>query len=164
MEHVSVLEAGAGLDKLAIEPPGAGHGLNLALVYEDAESRRWAREVYERVARVAGLGSLRATWWRIGDLTAPGVLAGAVSTAMHADVIVVATRATEGLPMAFYVWVDAWLPHRPKVAGALVALLGKPGEAASQSGRLREYIGAVARQGRLDFVIEERGIKNGLVV
>lgn len=92
----------------------------------------------------------------MGDLSAPGVLAGAVSTALRADVVVVATHAAEGLPMAFYVWVDAWLPHRPQNAGALVALLGKRRNSAPSSGRVRDYLNAVAREGRLDFVIQEQ--------
>ena len=56
----------------------------------------------------------------------PAVLAGAVSKAMRADVIMVAIRATEGFPLPFYVWVGSWLPHRLRGKGELVALVAPP--------------------------------------
>src|SRR6266571_3642093 len=114
----SVPEQITGLDKLGIAGLGAGNGLNVVLVYEEAETRQWAREVYERVSKFAGAGKVRATWWKIGELNQPGVLAGAVSMAMRAKLIVVATRGAEGLPLPFYVWVNGWLPHRFSAAGA----------------------------------------------
>jgi hypothetical protein len=58
------------------------------------------------------------------------VLAGAVSKAMRADVIMVAIRATEGFPLPFYVWVGSWLPHRLRGKGELVALVAPPKHAA----------------------------------
>src|SRR5205823_14046115 len=103
----------------------------------------------------AGAGKGRATWWKIGELNQPGVLAGAVSMAMRAKLIVVATRGAEGLPLPFYVWVNGWLPHRFSAAGALVALLGTPEEPGCQPGRVKDYLRAAARLGRLDFLMQE---------
>src|SRR5262249_34416018 len=117
-------ERGARWEEWAIPANGSGYSLNIVFLYQDGPTRKWAKEVYERVTHVAGPETARATWWRISDLSEPGVLAGAVSTTMRADVIVVAVRTGEGLPLPFYVWVNAWLPHRAAQTGALVALLG----------------------------------------
>ena len=107
---------------------------------------------------MTGTEGVRATWWRIGDLSQPGVLAGAVSTALRADMIVVAIRAAEGLPLPFYVWVEQWLPHRLVPAGALAALLPASSAANSRPGRVADYLRAAARQGRLDFLIKEHKV------
>ena len=138
-----------------------GHSLQISMIYDDAETRQWARDVYERLEKVAGTNGVRATWWKMSDLSAPGVLAGAVSTAMRANVIVVSTLASEGLSLPFYVWAETWLPHRLPGPGALVALLGASEQPVSQqpvfgAGRVKEYLRAVAREGRMDFVVEER--------
>src|SRR5689334_8765513 len=140
MEHTSVSEQLTRLDKLVAESSGAGYGLNVTFVYEDAATRKWAREVFERATKVAGDQSLRATWWKINDLSAAGVLAGAVSTALRADVIVIATASGEGLPLPFYVWANSWLEHRSGKPGAIVGLLGCMENPSAQSGRLVSYL------------------------
>src|SRR5215471_6216847 len=110
------------LEKLITVSPN-GSPLNVALIYEDAQTREWAREVYERVAKLAGKQDVRPTWWRLDNLGDPGVLAAAVSTTMRADVIVLAARAGQGMPLAFYAWINAWLPNRFYSGGVLAALL-----------------------------------------
>lgn len=131
-------------------------GLNITVVYEDAWSRQWAGHVCERVSGLVGSDSLRTTWWKMADLSEPAVLAGAVSTAMRADVLVVALRAAEGLPLPFYVWVDSWLPYHPPGGAALVALITMPDNPRPRLDRARNYLRAVAGHGGLDFMIQER--------
>jgi hypothetical protein len=97
------------------------------MLYEDAQTRQWAQEVHTLARGIVGEASVAATWWNISTLSEPAVLAGAVSKAMHSDVIMVAVRTDSELPLAFYYWVDAWLPHRYQEPGALLALLGRPG-------------------------------------
>jgi hypothetical protein len=157
MEQSPVSEQITRLDKLVAHSSAVGYGLTVTIVYEDAATRKWAREVYERAAKLAGTDAMRATWWKITDLSEPGVLAGAVSTAMRSDVILVAGRG-EGLPLPFYVWVNAWLTHRVPRAGAVVALLGTPEEKSSHAGRVTDYLREVARQGKMDFVREWRAL------
>jgi len=146
----------AARDDWPLTAPGAGYSLNVVFVYQDSQTRKWAKEVYERVSKLAGSESARATWWRMSDLSEPGVLAGAVSTAMRADVIVVAVRTGEGLPLPFYVWVNSWLPHRGPQTGALVALFGESRNRSPHVDRVREYLQMVARQSKLDFLPETR--------
>jgi hypothetical protein len=156
MTQTTASERVAPWDEWAATAPGAGYTLSIVFVYQNSQTRKWAKEVYERVAKIAGPETARATWWRISDLSEPGVLAGAVSTAMRADVIVVAVKTGEGLPLPFYVWVNAWLPHRGLQTGALVALLGEGADQGLHRARVREYLQMVARQSKLDFLPEER--------
>src|SRR5215468_9819166 len=158
MEPSSVSEQITRLDKLVAHSSASGYGLNVTVVYEEAATRKWAREIYERATRLAGVEAIRATWWKLTDLSEPGVLAGAVSTAMRSDVIIVASRCAEGFPLPFYVWVNSWLAHRSPRAGAVVALLGTLAESSSHSGRVTDYLREVARQGRLEFVRESRSL------
>jgi hypothetical protein len=151
-----VLERVGPLDELAAAAPGGQYGSNVMVLYSDPPALAWAREVCERVKSLVGKEAVRSTWWKIGDLGSPGVLAGAVSTAMRADVIVVSAHAGEVLPLPFYVWVDSWLPHRFHSPGALMALIAMPQRPGAKSEQVREYLRVVARQAHLDFLIEER--------
>lgn len=146
------------LEKLIAISPNGGAPLNVALIYDDAQTREWAREAYERVAKLAGKQGVRPTWWNLNDLGDPGVLAGAVSTAMRADAIVVAARAGEGMPLAFYTWINAWLPNRFH-SGVLAALLGKTEHSSARRARVGEYLREVARQGRMHFLLETRELR-----
>ena|ERR1044071_775868 len=136
---------------------GSGHGPRVTFVYEDNETRDWAKALHQRIAKIAGGEGIRASWWKISELSAPGILAGAVSSAVHADVIVIASRG-EGLPLPFYVWVNLWWPHRPESAGTLVALVGRPEPKAPQVGAVGEYLSVIAHQTRMSFLKAEKGV------
>ena len=137
---------------------GPGYGLNVTVVYEDAPTRQWAGQVCQRVERLVGKEGARITWWRLADLSEPAVLAGAVSKAIRADVILVATQSFEVFPLPFYVWISSWVPHRFHGPGALVALVATPETCNGRANRDRrfQYLRSVARQGQLDFLVEER--------
>ena len=147
------------LEKLIAVSPIDGSPLNVALIYEDAQTREWARGAYERVSKLAGEPSVRPTWWNLDNLADPGVLAAAVSTAMRADVIVLAARAGEGMPLAFYAWINAWLPNRFHSGGVLAALLGETKRSGARRVRVGEYLREVARQGRMSFLLETRKLE-----
>jgi hypothetical protein len=130
--------------------------LNIIVVYEDAGASRWARETCDQIFGGTGKPSVSTTWWKLSELSQPAVLAGAVSKAMRADVIVVAIRTTEGFPLPFYVWVSSWLPHRLRGAGTLVGLIAAPERRSSHMNRAVEYLRAVARKARMRCLIRER--------
>jgi hypothetical protein len=155
MTRNSITKHAANLEKvLASLPPH--YALNLTILYEEAHSRNWARAVVNRVEKVVGSRAVRCTWWSMADLYHPGVLAGAVSKAMRADLIVVAARQAGGVPLPFYIWVNSWLPLRFQRNGALVDLLGRPEARDRRTDRMQKYLRSVARRGRLDLLLEER--------
>jgi hypothetical protein len=147
------------LEKLVAVSPKDDSPLNVALIYEDAQTREWAREAYERVTKVAADQGVRPTWWNLNNLCDPGVLAAAVSTAMRAEVIILAARAGEGMPLAFYAWINAWLPNRFYRGGVLAALLCTTERSGARPIRVGEYLREVARQGRMSFLLETRRLK-----
>ena len=150
----------ANLEKLVTGLPTARYKMNLTFVYEDSATRKRATGIYQTVETLLGGRAVRGTWWNLQDLRQPAVLAGAVSQAMHSDMIVISVRGSEGLPLPFYVWVNAWLPHRAGLNGALVALLGQPYPRNSESGRLRRFLRTVARRARMELLVTERAAES----
>jgi hypothetical protein len=144
------------LDKIVTVSPDAKSDLSVTMLYEDDETREWAREAFNRVVKLAGEQPVRPTWWRLSNLGQPGVLAAASSTAMRADVIVIAVRAAEGLPLPFYAWTSAWSPNRLQLNGVLVAMLGAPHAKNERSGRVGDFLRTIAKQSRLHLLIEQR--------
>jgi hypothetical protein len=130
--------------------------VSVMVVYEEASARRWADETYEKMFVGPDREKVQSTWWKLDELGDPAVLAGAVSKAMRADVIVVAIRATEGFPLPFYVWVSSWLPHSMPDEGKLVALIATPKQPGFQRNRAGEYLRAVAQRGGMHFLLKER--------
>src|SRR5258705_6137841 len=124
---------------------GTGKGLGISFVYQDEETRQWAKAICQSIAKLAGDEGVRPSWWRMQDLSAPGILAGAVSTAVRADLVVVAARS-EGLPLPFYVWVNMWWPHKSQTPGALLALIGKSAGFVSRGGKVGGYLREVSQQ------------------
>ena len=138
--------------------PEAERTLSVTVVYEDMAARKWARETYEQVFVGAGWEKIHSTWWKVDGLSEPAVLAGAVSKAIRADVIVVAVRTTEGFPLPFYVWVGSWLPHRSPEGGKLVALVATSKQPGCHRNRAAEYLRTVAQRARMHFQLTERNL------
>jgi hypothetical protein len=160
-KEIPTSESISRLEKLTALTTKDGAALNVALIYEDAQTREWARSAYDRVSNAAGEQGVRPTWWNLNNLGDPGVLAAAVSTAMRADVIILAARAGEGMPLAFYAWINAWLPNRFRRGGVLTALLGTTERCGARPVRVGEYLREVARQGRMSFLLETRQLTIG---
>jgi hypothetical protein len=143
------------LDKAVRGYLGGEPGPSVAFIYQDIATREWSREIYARISKLAGDQPVRTSWWKINDLSAPGILAGAVTSAVRADMIVIASRA-EGLPLPFYVWVNLWWPHRSQMPGTLVALISAPTQVASGVGSVSEYLPIVAQQANMEFLRFEK--------
>ena len=154
----TVLEQVAPGQRAAVAALTENYVLNVAVVYDHESTRAWARETCDQISKLAGDDAVRCTWWRLADLSQPAVLAGAVSKGMRADVLVVAIRAAKLFPLPFYVWIDSWLPHRFRRAGALVALVATTDGSNGCSHETNRYLRAVARRGHLDFLPQERNL------
>ena len=108
------------------------------------------------MTRLAGKDAVHCHQWEISRLNDFCVLKDAILMTMVADVILVSIYDAEELPKDFRVWMDAWLARRYLPAGALIALISVPGELSVQTKLARDYLRAVARKGRLDFLLRER--------
>ena len=140
----------------AISSPKAGYALNVAVVYQDALTRQWAGQVRDLMAGVVGQDAIRGTECKISDLVESRAYWEGVAALAHADVIVVSLNAADRLPGGFYLWVNMWLQERSGRPGVLVALLNAPEDANSGAIETQRYLSAVARQGQLQFLINER--------
>jgi hypothetical protein len=158
MEKTYSLERTTPQDVVGIAPSEADleDVLNVVMVYQDAPTWKWANRVCARVTRRAGKDTVHCTQWEIGLLSNPDELKDAILMTMVADVILVSIYDAEELPKDFRVWMDAWLARRYLPAGALIALISVPGELSVQTKLARDYLRAVARKGRLDFLLRER--------
>lgn len=134
----------------------AGHyTLDIMTLHQGEVTLAWAKALCDFVRSQAGDDAVRCTWWNMRDLSSPATLAGAVSTAIRADLIVVSAPACDLLPLPFYIWVESWLPHRHLAAGALASVLGVPAQG-GHSSRVRDYLRAIAKQARMDFLSQDR--------
>jgi len=156
MEQKNILERHDPSDEEGFVPPETEYGLNVALVYQDAPTREWAAQVCDQVTRLGGKDAVRCTWWEISRLSDPEVLKDAVLTTASADVILISIYDAKELPADLCVWIDAWLSRRSLPTGALIALISVPGQTSAQLEHARGYLRAVARKGRLDFLLRER--------
>jgi hypothetical protein len=156
MEQTNILERTTPLDELEFAPPETEYGLNVALVYQDIPTRKWATQVCDQVAQLAGKGAVHCSSWEINRLSEPEVLMDAILMTLVADVIMVSIYDAKELPIELCGWINAWLPYRSLPTGALIALISVPGQTSAQLEHARGYLRAVARKGRLDFLLRER--------
>ena len=134
----------------------AGCALNVTAVYEDIRGREWAMELWRRLSQLMGNDAIANNSWSLVELNRPKVFSEAVSAATLADVLVVSFHAGKQLPAVLCAWIDAWLPRRQRQEGALIALIGvTAGQPDAPSEKVEEYLRAVARRGRLDFLLRE---------
>lgn len=151
MKTIELMQRTLSSDELA-GAPDESCALNVAGVYQDSVTRDWTMQFCRRATRVAGEESVQCAWYSTNSLSDTGILMDAVGAAAVADVIVVSVYAADELPLDLYTWVEAWLPRRLSRAGALTALIGVAELLESQSIRTIEYLQAVARRARLDFI------------
>jgi hypothetical protein len=139
-------------DEVIVGPTKSEYALNIVGVYQDPLSQSWGMPMCRLATQLAGEENVREIWYDVHSLGDDQVLMAAVRATLVADVIVVSVHAAEELPLGLYVWIDAWLPRRTSRAGALTALIGAEEPRDTQSFRTREYLRAVARKARLDFI------------
>ena len=156
MAQTNILERATSPEEVEFAPPETEYALNVALVYQNIPTRKWATQVCDQVTRLAGKDAVRCTGWEIGRLRDPEVLRDAVLTTMQADVILISIYDTNELPIDLCVWIDEWLPRRTLPTGALIALISVPGQVSAELEHARGYLRTVARKGRLDFLLRER--------
>lgn len=158
MEQANILDWVTPSEEVGFAPSATDCGLNMALVYQDTPTWKWAAQVQKQLLEVAGNDGVHCTRWKISRLGNPEVFWDAVMMAVAADVIVVSIYDTEELPIEFRTWVGAWVARRVSPAGTLIALIGTNGKMRAGTMPAVDYLGAVACKGRLNFQLRERGL------
>lgn len=132
--------------------------LNIAGIHQDDVTLKWATQVASRAIHLVGERSVRSAWWQIGGLSDPRVFRDAVQAATTADILIVSVLGADALPLDIYEWIEAWLPLRLQLAGAMVALIGVPGQPGTDSSRIGYYLQDVARRGQLEFLSQHQAL------
>jgi len=156
MRQTNILVQNKPPEEAEFVAPEPEYALNVALVYQDAPTRKWADQVCDQVTQLAGKDAVHCTRWEINQLGDPKALKDAVQSATQADAILISIYDTNELPMNLCGWIDAWLSRRSQPTGALIALISVPGQTSAQLEKARSYLRAVAHKGRLDFLLRER--------
>jgi len=139
--------------ELRTESSSENSGLSVMCLYQDTLTHKQAATAFH--SAVNGTPVRQQTWWKLHDFRQPGVLAGAVHTAMRADVIVLCLACDSGLPLPFYVWVNSWLPYRKVVGGTLVVRINHDASDDHQSRHALDYLRQAARQADMRFVVTQ---------
>ena len=130
----------------------------MAAVYQDEATRAWACQTVAEAASLVGEDAVRCQWWDMHQLSDPLVGAEAFRGAEPADMLIVAIRAVERLPVAFYAWISSGLGHRSRRDGLLVALLAASKRPCALRKVLRRYLEGLARSNHLDFLACEQNL------
>jgi hypothetical protein len=155
MEQTAILEPIGRSEAGALAAKPSDYALSAAVVYQDGLTREWAMQVCARATNLVGPEYVRTTWWKTKFLNHPRILREAVQATVMADVIMVAVWATRQVPRELSRWSEGWLAQRPLKEGALLALIGRPGQPDGHLSPLREYLRAVADRSHLDFLSHE---------
>lgn len=129
--------------------------LLVLLVFEDAQSHRWATELCDRVVHNLGQGFLQIAACSMRDFAAPNVLAAAAQLARRADVVLVSASSASAELYDLRRWVDQWLPHRKHGDGALIAVNCDHTLQGATALRLQDYLQAVAAQAGMRFAVHQ---------
>jgi hypothetical protein len=97
--------------------------LKVLVVYEEIYMGLQGKEVFDLIEREAGGGAAQLTVWRFDIIGSPTMARSAARQAAEADVIIVAPRNPDTVPMQVRAWLEHWSAHRQNGHGALVALL-----------------------------------------
>ena len=152
MEQNILSTRGATVDGTPAAASKGERAVNVALVYQDAPTRQWAKQAGERLGQEAGEEAVHCTEWKISDLVEPSVYSDSVRALARADVIVISLYEAERLPSVFYLWVNLWLQVRAGLPGSLVALVVPAEEPSFGANETRRYLCAVASQGGLELL------------
>jgi len=141
--------------KVMREPVEDGYTLNIALVFQDSETKLWTEDVRDLMAEQAGEGVVQSTAWMASNLQDPACFTHGIQALAEADAIVMSLHKADQLPREFYRWVNLWLEIRSGKPGALIGLVGTVDEQDSECIEARRYLQAVAHQGGLELFLKE---------
>ena len=87
MQQTLLRDRSAAADGSAIAWLDARYALKVALVYQDATTLLWARQVRDRMAEEAGQGHIHCTEWQVSNLKERKTFSEGVAALAQADAI-----------------------------------------------------------------------------
>jgi hypothetical protein len=127
---------------------------NVLIMYEDFGTGKRAKGALDYVAEELGNDfEFRNTMWRLDVLKDPKVNILAAHAFAEADLLMISLRGERRIPAEIRVLIDTWLVEKTYRERALVALF-EP-KASETRGSVYGYLTNLARQYRLDFLVQE---------
>ena len=131
--------------------------LHAVMAYEDLSIAKIAKEKWDYLVHTLNGFDFELCVWKFDALRIPELRAVAVSDAVKAQMVFVATHGTGELPSEVKVWIEQWLnrTEQKRDAARLLTLLSDPLphkfgiSAFSQFA----YLQQVARKGAMDFLV-----------
>lgn len=125
---------------------------DLAVAYEDKETRGRALHLYDHLAQqLLDDYDFQGSWWKLDCLSQPTLLRQAVRAATDANMIVVSIRARPQLPPNLERWLAECLSRRLPAHGALVVFLGTDQKSHRDPAPARASLDHMARAAHLEF-------------
>ncbi len=123
---------------------------NVVIAYEDFETGKRAKRIYDYLAENLGHDCLFGNqMWKFDVLGIPKLREMAAGDAMMADIVIISCHGAE-LPPEFKAWVELWVAE-PSHSIALVALFDYLETHEPQAKEARAYLADVAQRGQMEF-------------
>jgi hypothetical protein len=130
------------------------NAFHVVIIYEDYASGSSALDTYQRLLSEFGREfDFRISVWRLDVMRDSKLMQDAVSNAVKADAIILATRWDE-LPIEIKQWVDAWAVQKRGQAAVLIALLDST-SVVDRPSAVRGYLAKAAASAGMNFLVQE---------
>ena len=127
---------------------------NVMIAYEDFESGKQAKSTYDFLIENLGTNCRFASqMWKFDVLGIPKLREMAAKDAATADIVILACKGPNRLPIEVKAWIELWLAEKNN-AIALVALFDSPDADPQQVESTREYLSSVAKRGQMEFFMQ----------
>jgi len=126
---------------------------HVLVAYEDAATRDRALHLSHHLSRqLAQDYDFHCSWWKFEHLANSILREQAANAALEANMIVIAIRARPAPPPLQGEWLRSWLPRRPIIKAALVALVGTTETTqADEIATTTTVLQSAAKSAKLDF-------------
>ena len=125
---------------------------DLAVAYEDSETRNRALQLYDRLAQqLLDDYDFQCSWWKFGHLANPALRLDATEAALEANLIIISLQARPQLAAAHRAWIEDWTGRRPHRKSALVALVTGGDAEGRDVAVMMSSLHGLARRASMDF-------------
>lgn len=127
---------------------------NVVIAYENFESGKQAKATYDFLVENLGTNcKFSSQMWKFDVLGIPKLREMAAKDAAAADIVILACKGSNRLPIEVKAWIELWLAEKNNSI-ALVALFEAPEGNLEQLEATREYLSSVAKRGQMEFFMQ----------
>jgi hypothetical protein len=130
---------------------------SVTVVYQDTPARERAIWLCHHLVREFWAEiDFKFSWWRFKYLAEPEIAAAAAQAAGDSDMILVASRGVDDVPLEVRKWFESWTPSHPSRDAALVLLTDSRAEPELGRSPTALFLKAVADRAGMDCLLPVR--------